>query len=229
MEPPSAASPPPPPAAEEHFDVLDASGALTGVTCPRSEVHACGFYHRAVHVWLVSPATREVLLQRRAAHKDSWPGLWDISSAGHISAGQASLAAAQRELEEELGLRVPAARLRLAFSHLERKASVQGGRAFIDNEWQDVYVLRVAPGERGALDPANATLRDLPPSGLPPPSGEEAAGPLAAFALQRSEVSAVRWVALEELERLYRERDPSIVPWDTGADLERLLAELRAV
>ncbi len=206
--------------------MLDASGALTGVTCARSEVHACGFYHRAVHVWLVAPATREVLLQRRAAHKDSWPGLWDISSAGHISAGQASLDAAQRELEEELGLRVAAPRLRLAFSHLERKASVQGGKPFIDNEWQDVYVLRVAPEERAALDPANAALRDLPAGGLPPCEAEPP--PLQAFALQRSEVSAVRWVPLAELERMYRERDASIVPWDTEGDLDRLLAELAA-
>ena len=210
--------------------MLDASGALTGVTCPRSEVHACGFYHRAVHVWVVAPASREVLLQRRADTKDSWPGLWDISSAGHVSAGQASAHAAGRELEEELGLRAPAARLRFCFSHLERKASVQKGRPFVDNEWQDVYVLRVTPEERGALDAANATLRDLPPEGLPAwEEGREEGGqpPLGGLALQRCEVSAVQWVPLEELERLYRERDASIVPWDTGADLARLLEELR--
>ena len=212
-------------AEEESFDVLDANGALTGVSCPRSEVHACGFFHRAVHVWLLSPATGEVLLQRRAAHKDSWPDLWDVSSAGHVSAGGASLPSAQRELEEELGLRAPAARLRFLFTHLERAASVQHDKAFINNEFQDLYVLCITPEERGVLDPACATLRDL---AAPAAAAAEEGEPLGLLALQRSEVSAVTWVSLQELERMYRDKDPSIVPWDTGADLDRLLQELRS-
>jgi len=61
----------------------------------RSEVHRDGDYHRAVHVWIYSESTGELLLQRRADCKDSWPGKWDISSAGHISAGDSSLFSAQ--------------------------------------------------------------------------------------------------------------------------------------
>jgi isopentenyldiphosphate isomerase len=61
----------------------------------RSEVHRDGDYHRAVHVWIYSESTGELLLQRRADCKDSWPGQWDISSAGHISAGDSSLFSAQ--------------------------------------------------------------------------------------------------------------------------------------
>ena len=77
---------------EERFDVLDASGTRTGESRPRSEVHALGLYHRAVHTWLFVPTTGELLLQRRAACKDSWADRWDISSAGHVSAGGESLA-----------------------------------------------------------------------------------------------------------------------------------------
>ena len=84
---------------EERFDIVDAAGAPTGETRPRSEVHALGLRHRAVHVWLLSPRTGELLLQRRADIKDSWPGRWDISSAGHLSAGESSLPTAMRELE----------------------------------------------------------------------------------------------------------------------------------
>ncbi|KAL0327689.1 UNVERIFIED_CONTAM: Nudix hydrolase 3, partial [Sesamum angustifolium] len=58
------------------------------------EVHRDGDYHRAVHVWIVVESTQEVLLQRRSDCKDSWPGVWDISSAGHISAGDSSLVSA---------------------------------------------------------------------------------------------------------------------------------------
>jgi isopentenyldiphosphate isomerase len=61
----------------------------------RGEVHRDGDYHRAVHVWIYSESTQELLLQRRADCKDSWPGQWDISSAGHISAGDSSLVSAQ--------------------------------------------------------------------------------------------------------------------------------------
>lgn len=38
----------------------------------------------------------KVLLQQRSVSKDTWPGLWDISAAGHIEAGQDSLETAYR-------------------------------------------------------------------------------------------------------------------------------------
>ncbi|RWW44042.1 hypothetical protein BHE74_00050230, partial [Ensete ventricosum] len=60
-----------------------------------SLVHRDGDYHRAVHVWIYSESTQELLLQKRADCKDSWPGQWDISSAGHISAGDSSLLSAR--------------------------------------------------------------------------------------------------------------------------------------
>ncbi|KAK9096585.1 hypothetical protein Sjap_022082 [Stephania japonica] len=59
-----------------------------------SLVHRDGDYYRAVHVWIFAENTQELLLQRCADGKDSWPGLWDISSAGHISAGDSSLVTA---------------------------------------------------------------------------------------------------------------------------------------
>jgi len=58
-------------------------------------VHRDGDHHPAGHVWMYRESTGERLLQRRADCKDSWPGKWDISSAGHISAGDASLFSAQ--------------------------------------------------------------------------------------------------------------------------------------
>ncbi|CAN1814484.1 Nudix hydrolase 3, partial [Linum perenne] len=92
---------------EEHFDVLTKTGEKTGVSKPRGAVHRDGDYHRAVHVWIFAESTQQLLLQKRSDCKDSWPGQWDISSAGHISAGDSSLVSARRELEEELGIRLP--------------------------------------------------------------------------------------------------------------------------
>ncbi|XP_052478130.1 nudix hydrolase 3 isoform X6 [Gossypium raimondii] len=89
----------------EYLDVLTKTGKKTGVSKPRGDVHRDGDYHKAVHVWIFAESTQELLLQKRADCKDSWPGLWDISSAGHISAGDSSLITAQyRENNEARSL-----------------------------------------------------------------------------------------------------------------------------
>ena len=46
----------------------------------------------------------ELLLQKRSQQKDSYPGCYDISSAGHSPAGVDFIPSALRELKEELGL-----------------------------------------------------------------------------------------------------------------------------
>ncbi|KAB2077160.1 hypothetical protein ES319_A06G083600v1 [Gossypium barbadense] len=83
----------------EYLDVLTKIGKKIdkkiGGSKPRGDVHRDGDYHKAVHVWIFTESTQELLLQKRADCKDSWPGLWDISSAGHISAGDSSLITAQ--------------------------------------------------------------------------------------------------------------------------------------
>ncbi|KAK8292724.1 hypothetical protein V6Z11_D06G138400 [Gossypium hirsutum] len=63
----------------------------TSLHSSSGDVHRDGDYHKAVHVWIFVESTQELLLQKCADCKDSWPGLWDISSAGHISAGDSSL------------------------------------------------------------------------------------------------------------------------------------------
>ncbi|KAL8499554.1 hypothetical protein ACS0TY_022486 [Phlomoides rotata] len=105
----------------------------------RSDVHKDGDYHRAVHVWIFAERTQELLLQLRVESKDSWPGYWDISSAGHISAGDSSLVSARRELHEELGISLPKDAFELLFVFLEE--SVLNDGKFINNEYEDVYLV----------------------------------------------------------------------------------------
>lgn len=148
-------------ATTEYFDILDESGALTGRTAPRGQVHSEGLYHKAVHTWLFVPTTGELLLQKRAACKDSWPDWWDISSAGHLSAGQLSADAAVRELHEELGVLLPRERFQYLFTHLEKLSSIQKGKPFINNEFNDVSA-RVAD-EHVACCPVRSS-RPPPPA-----------------------------------------------------------------
>ena len=90
---------------EEYLDVVDESGVPTGETVARSVAHREGYPHRTAHLWLVRKRDGhiQVLLQKRAMTK-SFPGCYDISSAGHIPAGQDYYPSAVRELKEELGL-----------------------------------------------------------------------------------------------------------------------------
>jgi hypothetical protein len=64
--------------------------------CNITELMATSLRPFAVHVWLFVESTQELLVQKRADRKDSWPGLWDISSAGHITAGDTSLLTARQ-------------------------------------------------------------------------------------------------------------------------------------
>lgn len=124
---------------EEHLDVLTMTGQKTGITKPRSEVHRVGDYHRTVNAWIFAESTQELLLQRRADFKDSWPGMWDISSAGHISAGDSSLISAQRELQEELGINLPKDAFEFLFTFVQQNVINDG--KFINNEFADVYLV----------------------------------------------------------------------------------------
>lgn len=96
-----------PQSAEELFDVVDEADRVIGQR-PRAEVHARDLRHRAVHVFAFTPRG-ELLLQKRSHLKDTCPGLWDSSAAGHLDVGESYAACAVRELEEELGLNRTAA------------------------------------------------------------------------------------------------------------------------
>lgn len=91
---------------DELFDVVDAEDVVLH-QATRAEVHRHSLRHRAVHV-LVFNGAGQVFLQKRSRWKDSAPGCWDSSCSGHLDAGEAYDAAAQRELGEEIGVSVEA-------------------------------------------------------------------------------------------------------------------------
>lgn len=91
---------------KEFLDIVDETGQPTGEIVDRETAHAKGVLHRTSHVWLARRKNGKVqiLLQKRAKHKSSFPGCYDISSAGHIPAGDSYEISALRELKEELGV-----------------------------------------------------------------------------------------------------------------------------
>ncbi len=78
-------------------------------------------------------------MQRRCATKDSNPNMLDISSAGHLSAGDDSLDGAIREVKEELNLDVNKEELQFIKTI---KRSSKYTSTFINNEFADLYILR---------------------------------------------------------------------------------------
>ena len=122
----------------EYVDILVKEGPLTGEKKVKSEVHRDGDWHRTVHLWIIN-SKGELLIQKRAVAKESYPNMWDIPSAGHIAAGEDSITSAIRETKEELGLKLDSSEIEYLFTIASKK--INNG-TFIDNEFSDVYLVR---------------------------------------------------------------------------------------
>lgn len=133
----------------EVLDIVDENGMPTGALVSREEAHAQGIRHRTSHVWLVRKreGKLEVLLQKRCEAKDSWPGCYDISSAGHIPAGVDFIPSALRELREELGVEAAPEELIFCGNRHIRADGDFHGHPFHDRQYSRVFALWRDPKE----------------------------------------------------------------------------------
>jgi isopentenyldiphosphate isomerase len=122
---------------QELLDVYDEQGNPAGVAA-RSEVHAKGLWHRTFQCWIYKRVHGEtyLLFQLRHREKDTFPGLLDISSAGHLASGERPEDGV-RELYEELGVEA-------AYTSLVPCGVFTGealiSESLIDREFCHVYV-----------------------------------------------------------------------------------------
>jgi len=72
-------------------------------TATRAEVHEKGLWHETFHCWLVNE--NYIYFQIRSAQKKDYPGLLDITAAGHLLAVE-TVESGIREVKEELGLAI---------------------------------------------------------------------------------------------------------------------------
>ena len=121
---------------EERIDILSPLGTSAGFSTTKQEAHQKGWFHASAHVWLYTE-TGEILIQLRHTNKVNYPGLWDVSVAGHISAGESIVEGALREVEEEIGLTLNENDLRHLFIH---KSEVTHAEDYIDNEFNHVFI-----------------------------------------------------------------------------------------
>ncbi|MEN9308164.1 MAG: hypothetical protein RL173_2096 [Fibrobacterota bacterium] len=116
----------------ESLDHVDDQDRVIG-RIPRFLAHREGLWHRAVHV-VVWNRRGQILLQRRAAGKASFPGFWDTSVGGHVGAGETYLATALRECSEELGIDIVESDLSRIGKHLFDEMPT-------DMEWVESWAL----------------------------------------------------------------------------------------
>jgi len=90
--------------AQEMVDIVDDENQVVA-TVTRAEMRAKCLQHRAVSIAVMGSDGR-LLVHRRAADKDLWPGMWDLAAGGVVAAGETYEDAAHRELAEELGVHV---------------------------------------------------------------------------------------------------------------------------
>jgi len=122
----------------EYLDIYDSSGKSLGIKKSKKEVHEKGLWHRSVHIWVIN-SKGEVLIQKRSPLVDNHPNEWDISSAGHISAGENDITSALRETEEEIGLRLFPENFTL-IGVVEQTSTREG---YINNEINPVYIVKM--------------------------------------------------------------------------------------
>ncbi len=122
--------------ADELIDIMNRDGKLTGQVRLKSEAHRLGLYHMSIHIWFYT-SNGQVLLQKRAKDKDTFPSLWDVSVAGHIGAGETAQDSALREIKEEIGLSIRESDLYFIGVHLAEK---QPAPSILDNEFHYIFL-----------------------------------------------------------------------------------------
>ena len=116
--------------------LVDETGKAIGAA-EKLEVHQDGGRLHLAFSILVFNAEGELLLQRRAAHKYHFGGLWSNTCCGHPEPGEEVVTAGERRLGEELGFHVP---LRPAYRFRYRAEDARSG--LTEDELVEVLVGR---------------------------------------------------------------------------------------
>ncbi len=112
----------------EIWELLDENGNETGETMQVGEPILEGRYHKGADVWIVN-AKNEILIQKRSPSKRLSPNVWAMTG-GSVIKGETSLQTIEREVLEELGIKLNGQDLQLI-------ATYQTG-----DVWLDEYVIK---------------------------------------------------------------------------------------
>ena len=114
----------------------------------RRQAHLAGHWHRSIGVWLYT-ADGKVVIQKRSMLKDTQPGKWTMSAAGHVTSGDSVTETVLNEIREELGLMsIKQEELELLGIFTESDVgSTDRFGAYIDNEYKCLFIARIEEQE----------------------------------------------------------------------------------
>jgi 8-oxo-dGTP pyrophosphatase MutT (NUDIX family) len=142
-------------AADEIVVIVDEHNQVVGAA-PRREMRAMRLPHRSTYI-LVFNSRGELYVQKRTLSKDVFPGYFDVAAGGVVLAGETYEQGAERELEEEMGIRgVPLTRL-FNFSFEDEHTRLWG--CAFSCTYDGMVVLQEEEVESGAFVPVRDILR----------------------------------------------------------------------
>lgn len=90
---------------DELWDLYTKDREKTGRFHRRGDEMKEGEYHLAIHVCIFN-SKNQLLIQQRQPFKEDWSNMWDVTVGGSALQGESSTQAAERELYEEIGLKL---------------------------------------------------------------------------------------------------------------------------
>jgi len=96
---------------KEYIEIYSKNGKPTGEKLLKSKIHKEGLFHATVHLWIFC-CKDEILIQKRSKNKETNPGIWDVSVAGHIKYQENIIDAVIRESIEETGVLIDKKKLK---------------------------------------------------------------------------------------------------------------------
>lgn len=89
----------------ELWDIYNSDKTKSNKTMVKGKKFEEGAYHLVVHACIFN-LKGEMLIQQRQPFKSGWSNMWDITVGGSAVSGETSQTAIERELFEEIGLKI---------------------------------------------------------------------------------------------------------------------------
>lgn len=121
---------------QEYLSIFDEKHQKVGKNT-RSFIHQHGLWHETFHCWFVyiENGVPYLYFQQRSEVKKDFPGLFDITAAGHILANE-TVKDGIREVKEELGINISMEELQSI--GIIKDSILQEG--FMDNEFAHTFI-----------------------------------------------------------------------------------------
>ena len=86
----------------------------------------------------------KVLIQKRSKNKEKFPGLWDLSVAGHVPFGHDSVSCAASETMEEIGYMLPKSVQMRDFRFMTSfRNQLPISSDFLENQFYDFFIYNI--------------------------------------------------------------------------------------